>query len=292
MFSRLFIPVLVLLLLPLYLFLCEGGWEQRVEIRRSAEAGYVIPSRFTQILALEHDGLLADFLLLKVITFFGERIVNELPLNNDDWQFIIGSLDAITDLDPFFLDPYLLGEGLLTWEAGRYDEANRLLEKGRKFRTDDWQIPFFIGFNYFFFLQDRERGAEYLMEASRLPKSPTFLPTLAARLGYYEGKSKTAILFLKGLLAQTGDERIRASLEKRLTALERASSLEDLVEKFYRQFQRPPDDLEELVTKGFIDKLPSEPYGGKWIIIKKNGRVFSTSRFVMPRSQADTSQNN
>lgn len=280
MISRILQPCLLLLLLLSGYFMTSGRvWDQREEVRRSTDAGYVIPSKYSRVLALEYKGLLADFLLLKTITFFGERVELKQSLSETDWQYIVGSLDAITDLDPYFLDPYILAEGLLTWESGRYEEANLLLEKGLKYRTNDWQLPFFIGFNHFFFLKDFEKGGEYLMMASRLPGSPAFLPSLAARIGYYGDKAHTAVMFLKGVIAQTSDDRLKDLLSLRLLALERAAILEDKVEEYQQERGQLPLKIVDLVTGGFLDSLPVDPYGGDWVLMK-NGRVFSTSKFV------------
>jgi hypothetical protein len=185
----------------------------------------------------------------------------------------------VTDLDPYFLDPYVLGQGLLTWGAGRVEAANRLLEKGMEHRTSDWRMPFYVGFNHFYFLEDYAKGGEYIMRAARMEGSPGYLPTLAGRLNYYGGQSKTGLLFLRELLADSNDPRMRARLEARLTALERAVMLEEKLAEFQEEQGRAAQSLEELVQAGYLDELPPDPYGGQWIILK-SGRVFSTSRFV------------
>jgi tetratricopeptide (TPR) repeat protein len=213
------------------------------------------------------------------LTFYGERDLLGQSLSEEDWQYFIKSIDVVTDLDPYFFDPYLLTEGLLTWEAGKIVDANRLLEKGFKYRKNDWRIPYFIGFNYFYFLKNYENGSEYVMAASRLPGSPSYLPNLAARLAYYGEKSETAILFLREMLGETQDPKLLSSLEIRLLALERAAILEKLVTKFVSEQGRELRTMRELVEKGYIDEIPEDPYGGKWGILP-NGRVFSTSRFV------------
>lgn len=271
--------VLLLLFLPTFFFLSNRLWQQRIEVRRNVEAGFILPSKFSRIMALDYKGLLSDYQLLQIITFYGGRVMYGQELSEDDWRYIIAGLESVTDLDPYFLDPYLLGEGLLTWEAGKLEEANRLLEKGAEYRSENWLFPFYIGFNYFYFLKDNAKGAEYLMKASRLPGSPSFLPTLAARLGYYGGQSKMAIVFLKGLLDQTSDPRLRNRLQKRLRVLERAATIEEAVRKFHETQGRMPANPQELVSKGYLKELPEEPYGGKWIILS-NGRIFSTSKFV------------
>lgn len=274
---RIFVPLL--LLVPLHLALSGKAWEDRAEARRATEAGYVLPSGFSRVLALEHRGLLSDYLLLKTITFYGEHLVHERQLNSEDWRYVVAGLDAVTDLDPYFLDPYILTESLVAWDAGLIEEANRLLAKGMEHRTWDWQIPFFIGFNHFYFRNEVEKGAEYLMAASRLPGSPDFLPRLAARLGYYGGKAKTAIMFLRGILAQTEDELMRRRLEKRVLALERADLIEEAAERFNADHGRMPKGAPELLYGGYLAEIPEDPYGGEWVVLK-HGRIFSTSRFV------------
>jgi len=261
-----------------HVFVTQEMWQLRDQVRREADAGYVLPSKFSAILAFGYKGLLADFLFLKAVTFYGERQISPGTLSDGDWEYLIASLDVVTDLDPYFEDPYVFAEGNLAWE-GKVAEANQLLEKGRKHREWDWRIPYYLGFNHFYFLQDYQKGGEYVMEAARIPGSQPFLSTLGARLAYYGGKSKTAVLFLKQMLVETKEVRLRARLEKRLFALERAVELEELLDRFTREQGRAPGRIEELVTFGYIDSLPQDPYGGQWRILE-NGRVFSSSKFT------------
>ena len=70
-------------------------------------------------------------------------------MSEADWDYVEQGLNVVTDLDPYFADPYMLGEGLFAWDAGRLDAANKLLEKGLAYRSKDWRLPFYIGFNHF-----------------------------------------------------------------------------------------------------------------------------------------------
>ena len=284
---RLF-PVLILVVaIFTYGFFFRGVWESREQVRTSLPAGYTIPSKFSRILAFGNQGVLSDFLFLKIATFIGGRSGSGELLNENDWQFIIKSLDVVTDLDPYFADPYVLAEGLLAWDAGKPEEANKLLIKGIKYRTWDWRLPFYVGFNYFYFLKDYEAASGFIMTASQLSGSPAYLATLGARLAYYGGKSKTALIFLKEMLADTDDAMMEKRLQIRLQALERAVLIEDALDKFKVKEGRTPKKLSELVTAGYLIILPPDPYGGKWGVLK-NGRVFSTSKFTnTPQKKTD-----
>ena len=276
---RRLLPILLLAVAVIfYSLMFQNVWDQRERVRADTLAGYIIPSKFSRILALGNQGLLADFLFLKTTTFIGGKGTSAL-LNEEDWQYVIQSLDVITDLDPYFVDPYMLAEGLLAWDAGKPEKADILLRKGMKYRLFDWRLPFFIGFNNFYFLKDYGTASKFIMTASKLPGSPAYLVTLGARLAYYGGKSKTALLFLKEMLAGVNDPLLKKRLEMRLTALERAVVIENALDKFKVQEGRLPNELNELVTAGYLIVLPPDPYGGTWGILK-NGRVFSTSKFT------------
>lgn len=278
--------LLLLVLVPLYLLLHSASWEQRAEVRRSALPGYTMPAAFSRVLALGYQGLLSDYEFLRALTFYGDRSVKQERMSADDWDFFAYSLDVVTDLDPYFLDPYVLGEGLLTWDAQRFEEANALLSKGMAYRDWDWQLPYFVGFNHFYFLNDYASGSEYMMQAAEIPGSPAFLKTLAARLAYYGGKSQTALLFLQQMLAQSNSDHLKRRMQKRLLALERAVQIEEALQRYRSEFESDPAALEVLVHHGYLQELPSDPYGGEWRILS-NGRVYSTSKFVDPRSAAD-----
>jgi tetratricopeptide (TPR) repeat protein len=266
------------LILSFYIVISLATWENRALVRQETRADFVLPSQFSRILAFGYKGLLSDYQFLKLTTFLGERFLEREPMTEEDWRYFKSGVESVTDLDPYFLDPYFLAEGFLTWEAGQFKEANRLLEKGVQHRVWDWRLPYFVGFNYFYFLQDYEKGAEYVMQASRVPGAPEYLPTLGARLAYYGGKTETGILFLKGMLANSASPTVRKTLQLRLLALERAAHIEEVVQKFEKEHGRLPQS-NELVSMGYLEELPTDPYGGQWVIMK-NGRVFSTSRFA------------
>jgi hypothetical protein len=276
---RSIIFLIFILAVVVYFPLCQGMWRSREQSRANTPAGYIVPSKFSRILALGNQGLLSDFLFLKTATYVGSKVSTSQQLNEVDWHFVASGLAVVIDLDPYFVDPYFLAEGLLAWDAGQPKLANQLLVKGTKYRSDDWRLPFFIGFNNFYFLKDFETASGFIMTASQMPGSPDYLKTLAARLAYYGGKSKTALLFLQEMLAETDDPLLRQRLAKRLRALELAVMIEEAIGKFKAQEKRPPHTMDELLSSGYLTEMPVDPYGGNWVM-SKDGRVFSSSRFA------------
>lgn len=269
------------LVLVLYSLIVPGVWNSREQVRADIPAGYIIPSKFSRILAFGHQGVLSDYLFLKTATFVGGRSGAGQMMSAADWDYVISSLDVVTDLDPYFSDPYVLAEGLLAWEAGMPEEANRLLKKGIEHRTWDWRLKFYVGFNYFYFLQDYASASDYIMAAAQMAGSPAYLSTLGARLAYYGGQSRTALLFLEEMLDDAADPMMQQRLQMRHLALQRAVTIEEALEQFKQKEGRVPE-FSELVDLGYLDELPADPYGGEWILMP-NGRVYSTSKFAEMR---------
>ena len=80
-------------------------------------------------------------------------------------------------------------------------------------------LPFFIGFNKFYFLKNDSESAEFLMEASRRPGGDPMLASIAARLAYKENRTETAIYFLEQTAKNTEDRNIKERFETRIQAL-------------------------------------------------------------------------
>jgi len=275
--------LVIILVLTVSFVAYAVSWEilsmDRSLFLKSNYMDYTLPSKITGPASLEFKGMVSDFLFLKMITFLGEKISKHERFNEKHWQYLRTTVETITDLDPYFWDPYLFADMLLTWEAGKIEEANNILFKAMKYRTWDYRVPYYIGFNYFFFLRDNIKGAKYLMQASKLPHSPAYLPNLAARLSFYGVKTKTAILFLKKMSDEVSNPSLRNRFELRIKTLEIIDFLEAKVKIYKKRYGHIPSSLQTLVKVGLLKEIPRDPYGGKFLLLK-NGRVYTTSKML------------
>ncbi len=257
----------------------NGVSRERDALRKEEGTGLLFPSSIAKIIALEYKGLVADALFSRAHTFYGGKLMRREDLSEEEWSWIYKSADIATDLDPYFLDPYYFGAVNLAWEANRVKDANTLLEKALRYRTWDWTIPFYLGFNHFYFLQDNEKASEYLMEASRRPGSSSLMVDLAVKLSYKVKRTENAIIFLENILKRTDDEKLRREYETRLLALRRLLYLENGVAFYREKFGKKPHGLEELIQRKIINEIPADPYGGIFQL-DAQGRVSSTSNFI------------
>jgi hypothetical protein len=188
---------------------------------------------------------------------------------------LYATLDAASDLDPYFFDPYFFANATLPWKGGLVEETNILLGKGTRYRDWDWTLPFYRGFNAFYFLQQNEKASEYLMEASRRTDDNSFMATLAARLAYKANKTENAIIFLNQML-QTAVGSSRETYQTRLDALKGIYVLEQAVKAYRNKFNHLPLNLHEPFFLERFPVFPSDPYGGVYYL-DPDGSVKTTS---------------
>jgi hypothetical protein len=256
--------------------------DERKFLPSDAGSGLVIPSPILKITSLEFKGLVSDLLFIEALVFEGSTYLRkEVPrVKPEEWQWLDKVLTASTDLDPYFSDPYYLANALLTWDGGLIRETNIMLEKGTRYRDWDWMLPFFAGFNSFFFLHDNAKAAEFLETASQRPGPSEQLLSLASRLAYKEKKTENAILFLEAITKKTEDERLKKVYETRVRALQARLFLERAVSVYKEKFGRFPAFLQRLIDSGIIKEIPMDPYGGKFSI-SRGGEITCTTDYKL-----------
>ncbi len=225
------------------------------------------------VLGYHHLG--ADLLWLRLVQVIGKK-----GNSADEYEWMYHALDVITTLDPQYAYAYYAGGVTLGDLANRPDLSIRLLEKGVKANPEVWNIPFLLGYNYYFLLGDPAKGAEYIMKAASLPDGPVYLPGLATRLAAEAGSPGTALAFLEARLRETQDSEMREVLANRMkeVIIERdLFILERAVEAYRTQRRTLPATLTDLVTAGAISSLPQEPFGGDYRLDPKTGSVSSST---------------
>jgi len=265
--------------------------EEAKNIPKGEDTAYVMPASILRITALEFHGLASDVLFLKSLVFLGSTFERkeEPRVKPWEWQWLYHVLDTSVSLDPYFLDPYNFGNANLTWGGGLIHEANALLEKGSRYRSWDFLLPFYIGFNDFYFLGDYEKASESLMEASRRPGASPLYADLAVRMAYKERRTENAIAFQEYILDHTEDQQLRKDYETRLNALRGVLYLEKAMAEYKRRFGRSPREIGDLMIKHVIDKLPPEPYGGTYYIDSHGLVKTTTESKLMPYQRPNVS---
>lgn len=225
------------------------------------------------LLGYHHLG--ADVLWLKLVQVIGKR-----QNTMDEYEWMAHALDVITTLDPQYAYAYYAGGVILGDLANRPDLANRLLERGHAENPTVWNIPFLLGYNYYFLLADPDIGAYYTMRAASLPGRPAYLPGLATRMAAEAGKPETAFAFLEARFRETDDPEMKKFFETRMkeVIIERdIRMLERAVDEYRKIYGQVPPSLTALVGAGLLTALPLEPFDGEYRLDQWTGTVTSST---------------
>jgi hypothetical protein len=225
--------------------------------------------------SLGYQHFVADVLWLQLIQVLGKK-----RNTADEYEWIYHALDVITTLDPQYSYAYEVGGTVLTELAHRVDLSNRILEKGHEANPTVWRLPFDLGYNYFFYLGDPGKAADYIAQAARLPGRPAYLPGLATRMYAEAQNPDVALDFLAAMWAQTENTYVKSELETRMKELiiERdIRHLEAAVTHYRDRNGVFPKHMRELVRAGEVSGIPEEPFGGEYILDAVSGHIHSST---------------
>ena len=263
----LFLPLVLLLMAPVIHILHV----QTTPIKGQALSP--LPKKeVAKISAMEFRPLLSDYYVVLVAQVFGGK---KGQFSKEEVLWMARAMDLSASLDPYYTEPYYFAGNVIPW-YGAVDPVIEILKKGIKYKKDDWRIPFYLGFIYYYFKKDPIQGAQYLSMATHSPKVPSYLPLLVARLYSEKGHYSAAIAYLEGLYRSTQDPKLKEVIKKRLSALIIMDHLEKLGLEYKKRYGIFPKSPRDLVKAGLLDKVPRDPYGGRFYF-KKDGTLWTTS---------------
>ena len=252
--------------------------------------GYVPQAEALRLTAADQRVFIADALVLKALFYYGsliEKSSTKIPLPPDYFS-IYKTIETSVKLDPYNLDAYYFVQAVITWDAKRVQEANTLLEYGMKYREWDYLLPFFLGFNYAYFLKDFPNAARCYKRAADLSGIPLYA-NLAGRYMYESGRTDLALAYLATMEKSARNASIKETFRVRIAAFNEVKRIETAVTAYKNTFRLPPRSLDDLLRNGFLKEPPVDPYGGQFFI-DENGQVKSTSKFAYAGAKPEEQQ--
>ncbi len=231
----------------------------------------LLPNKFLAMTSSGFKGIRSEFIYLQAVNFLMSHKKLDM-MTKKDWQWFYKMLNASNYLDPYLQDTLFLANAM-TWSGKRYKQAITILKRGADKRTWDWRIPFFVGFDYFYFLKDYKEGAKWLLKAAKRPHSPSaVLTSLAATLSTRDGQLEMGITILKNQIAHTKNKRLKRFYKKRLASLKHVLILEQAIRIYQKRFRHYPKTIKQLVTSGILPRIPEDPFGAHYQI-KPDGHI-------------------
>lgn len=254
--------------------------------------GYLPSINFLRYASADHKELVGASLVMKVIVYFGgiaEKQQSKVIVQPPDYQRMSGILHGAVKLDPYNMDAYYFAQSFLTWEVKQYKLANALLDYGMKYRSWDWMLPFFAGFNSAYFIKDYKKAAEYYQRAGELSGSELHF-SLAGRYMQESGQTELAIAYLSAMEKGERNPAVKKNYQTRLAAFQEVRRIEQARDRYLSSGGALPVSLETLLRSAFLAPVPIDPYGGRFYL-EENGKVATTSKFAFAGVKKEDKKN-
>ena len=236
------------------------------------EIRFVPQKEVVEILSMGHRGLAADALFIQTILHSGSLIWKPLTYQFDsDWSYQV--IDVATTLDPRYLNAYLFAGMGLVHGPRDVELARPILERGMTYFPDNWELPFWIGYNYYIYLENYEKAGEYLWKASQCPDAPDNFLSLMFSSFKKGGNYERAIMVLRSLIESTDNPKIIQVYQKRIIRLENMLVLQKIAAQYEQLRGYQPETLDNLVSEGLISSIPDDPMGKQYQWDTHNHRV-------------------
>ncbi len=165
----------------------------------------------------------ADYLWFRFVQYFGSY-----AKGHHDLRYFDLLVDAITRLDPRFVEAYHFAS-LVAWsELGDFEKSIDLLKRGILANPDSAKLHFQVGFTYYVFYQDYRRSATWFEAAARCPDGGETESRFAAFARYRAGDDRVSLELWKEMAASTESPQMRELAEKMVEKLERKMTIQKL----------------------------------------------------------------
>jgi tetratricopeptide (TPR) repeat protein len=261
-------------------------WVQgRIEASRPAGAVhpllYLPSGKYLKAVSLGFDGLMADMIYLWSIQYYGNYDIKD---RYTYLEHIYGQV--ITELDPHYLDPYLVGALIMSAEARQPEMALRLLDKGVDNNPDQWIMAFEAGFLCYNELHDYPRAASYFRRALEVPGVHPLVRRLYAEMYNRAGDKRTSLKEWSEIYDTSDDPYVRNVAWNHVHDLKvdvDLADLKDAVSRFRDRSGSPPARLRELVTAGLAGRIPLDPEERDYLYDARTGEVRYRGSLVLGR---------
>ena len=262
-------------------FLSQGAAARQAADTKSAPLLYLPSGRYLKVAALGFEEILADGLFLWSIQYYSNYAIAD---RYDYLERIY--TDVISELDPHYLDPYLVGAMIMTAEARNPEAALRLLDKGIRNNPGDWILPFEAGYVSYQELKDYARAGSYFERSAAHPEAHPAVKRFHAEMFNRAGDRRTALREWSAIWESSDDPYVRGVAWNHVHDLKVEVDLADLnaaIGRFRDARGRTPARLEEIVSAGLIAALPVDPEGEAYDYAARTGEASYRGSRVLGR---------
>lgn len=195
----------------------------------------------------------AEVLYIKTKVFLGG---SDPVVSLEKTMTLSNYFEIVNSLHPDFIDTYHFTESTLPWISPEQTRiANRILINGTQTHPDNYMLPFYLGFNHFYFLKEHKAASTYFWQSSKLEGAPSWFGHLAATLSSKSGDIIGGLILLRAMERNESSEVTKARYQHDIVEHEKAVAVFKAVQLFQSKHGRYPNNLMELTP----ETLPALP---------------------------------
>jgi len=241
---------------------------------QSSSMAYQIPIKIQQNLTFGYNYTLSALRWFHIISKFGN--LNEEEKNNATYVELAKNLDTITHLNPHAKHAYYMAATILPWAIHSTKLSRPLLQRAVSTMPKQWQWPFYMGFNAYWFDHDKKTAAHYLTQAASLKNAPPIVMKLALRMRADTGEFDTALMFLDRQIKNTSNQAMQKQLIEHQIAILTEKTLYHLERRLHQRYpnENQQQALQKLLKQGYA--IPQILPDGGHILFKTDGTLISS----------------
>ena len=226
---------------------------------------------------LGYDNVLADIIYIWSIQYYTDFT------RETRYPYLLHTFDVITDLDPQFIDAYMIGALTIVAEGHDRKRATWLLHKGMANNPDDYLLPLDAGYYFRDTFKDPRKAAYYFNVAAGRPAAPNYIKRLCAGMTDRTGDKRTSYELWKRAHDEAEKEEDQRISERHLRILHDEINIEalaSLVDRYQGLEGHYPSSLAQLVSAGLADQVPRDWQGEEYSYDPYTGKVAGTQKWV------------
>lgn len=273
---------IILLLGVALIFSSEYKMERILESRSFSYHLLYLPSgKYLKVASMGFNHILADLIYLWSIQFYSNY---QITYRYHYLEHIY--LTIIPELDPHYLDPFLIGALIMSVEANDVDMALRLLDRGIALNPDKWILAYDAGM-YCYQAGHYKKAAYYFEKALKASDVHPSIRRMYAAMFHKMGDKETAYRYWLEIYETSQDDEYTRNISKmHVHDLKIELDLEKInrtIQEYQQKKGVLPNRLYDLVTQGFMDGLPLDPNGKEYIYDRKKGVALPVTSLILKR---------
>ncbi len=240
---------------------------------------------WAKVTYLGYNAFAADFLMTKTQYYYGRHFVTD-----QTYPLLSRMIRVTVSLNPSLKILILFGDAVLSGlgRPNSVTEANKLLQFAHEnIDPNDYRFVFNQGYNYFFYTGDRTKAYKLMYEGAQMPGAPKRLYWLVTKVISEAGRYELGLYYTEQKIKEITDKHALQAFAVRRQFFKDLIKLTKLAKRYKREFGKPPtEDLSSLVEAGYIDRIPKEPYEGRYLYDKEKDLVYSSTGGTPPIPKA------